>query len=56
MRKNIMLTLLFLCAILIFVDCKNGYETIKETNGDEDADNSLKVENSLVVETSSRRK
>ena len=54
-KKNIMLTLLFACVILILVGCKNGYTTIKEVKGDENADKSQEINESLIENTSSRR-
>lgn len=56
MRKNIMLTIFALCVILIFVGCKNGYESIKEQELGEHADKSGEMNESLIEDTSSRRK
>ena len=55
MKKNIMLTTCALCVILTFVGCKNGYNSVKEYSGDENADKSQINNESLMENTSLRR-
>ena len=50
-----MLTVFAICVILFFVGCKNGYESIKKSNSDENADKSQVVNDVLIENTSSRR-
>lgn len=55
MKRNIMLTVLSICVILILVGCKNGYNSIKEDKRNEDADKFLLQGEALIENTSSRR-
>lgn len=55
MKRNIMLTILSICVILILVGCKNGYDSIKEAKNDVDADKIILEDKTLIESTSSRR-
>ena len=48
MKKNIMLTVFALCGILNFVGCKNGYDSIRGIKNDEDADNIILEDKTLI--------
>ena len=53
MKKNIMLTVLSICVILIFVGCKNGYDSIEKTKkqeSDEYADMSQNLIDKISIE------
>lgn len=56
MKKNIMLTVFAICVILIYVGCKNGYNSVKEHENDENADKLFDVNESLIEDTTSSRR